>query len=199
MTPQELKQHRIQLFRDCAAWRKPERVPFLANIVTWKIIDSGYKFSEALHDYDIMSKCVTNFLDKYNVDVLTDTGVRNPMRIPEAIGESYYYVNDEAEALGVHAYSLCEKQELAELAQDTDKRLSATLEQASHVLSSIDNVAKETEMTVVSARGVVSKNSTTVIELNQAIREITEAARAVRVFANTLERNPEAVLRGKVR
>ena len=48
MTPQELKQHRIQLFRDCAAWRKPERVPFLANIVTWKIIDSGYKFSEAL-------------------------------------------------------------------------------------------------------------------------------------------------------
>ena len=85
------------------------------------------------------------------------------------------------------------------LAQDTDKRLSATLEQASHVLSSIDNVAKETEMTVVSARGVVSKNSTTVIELNQAIREITEAARAVRVFANTLERNPEAVLRGKVR
>ena len=121
MTPQELKQHRIQLFRDCAAWRKPERVPFLANIVTWKIIDSGYKFSEALHDYDIMSKCVTNFLDKYNVDVLTDTGVRNPMRIPESIGESYYYVNDEAEALGVHAYSLCEKQELAELAQDTDK------------------------------------------------------------------------------
>ena len=85
------------------------------------------------------------------------------------------------------------------LAQDTDKRLSAALEQASHVLSRIDNVAKETEMTVVSARGVVSKNSTTVIELNQAIREITEAARAVRVFANTLERNPEAVLRGQVR
>lgn len=56
------------------------------------------------------------------------------------------------------------------LAQDTDKRLSAALEQASHVLSRIDNVAKETEMTVVSARGEVSKNSTTVIELNQAIR-----------------------------
>lgn len=36
-------------------------------------------------------------------------------------------------------------------------------------------------MTVVSARGVVSKNSTTVIELNQAIREITEAAGRSRV------------------
>ena len=31
------------------------------------------------------------------------------------------------------------------LAQDTDKRLSAALEQASHVLSRIDNVAKETD------------------------------------------------------
>ena len=85
------------------------------------------------------------------------------------------------------------------LARDTDKRLSAALEQASRVLSRIENVAKETELTVVSARGVVGKNSTTVIELNQAIREITKAARAVRVFANTLERNPESVLRGKVR
>ena len=81
----------------------------------------------------------------------------------------------------------------------TDKRLSAALEQASRVLNRIENVAKETELTVVSARGVVGKNSTTVIELNQAIREITKAARAVRVFANTLERNPESVLRGKVR
>ena len=121
MTPKELKQHRIQLFRDCAAWRKPERVPFLANIVTWKILNAGYKFSEALHDYDIMGKCVTKFLDEYRVDVLTDTGVRNPMRIPESIGESSYYVNDEREVLGVHAYSLCESDELAELAQDPDK------------------------------------------------------------------------------
>lgn len=121
MTPQELKQNRIKLFKDCAAWRKPERVPFLANIVTWKIIDSGYKFSEALYDYDIMTKCVTNFLDKYNVDVLTDTGVRNPMRIPSSIGESSYYIDDEREVLGVHAYSLCESKELKELSQDTEK------------------------------------------------------------------------------
>lgn len=121
MTPQERKQNRIQLFRDCAAWRKPERIPFLANIVTWKIIDAGYTFSEALHNYDIMQECVTRFLDKYQVDVLTDTGVRNPMRIPESIGESSYYVNDEREILGVHAYSLCESSELEELAKDTDK------------------------------------------------------------------------------
>ena len=44
---------------------------------------------------------------------------------------------------------------------------------------------------------MVNKNSTTVIELNQALREVSEAARAVRVLANTLERNPESLIRGK--
>lgn len=83
--------------------------------------------------------------------------------------------------------------------QDTNKRLPTTLEQASHVLSRIDNVAKEAGTTVVSARGMVSRNGTTVVGLNQATREVTEAARVVCMFANTLERNPEAVLRGKVR
>ena len=121
MTPQELKDYRIGLFRDCAGWRKPERIPFLANVVTWKMIDAGYKFSEALHDYDIMQKCVTGFLDKYKVDILTDAGNRNPMRVPEAIGESCYYVNDDRDVLGVRAYSLCEASELTELAQDPDK------------------------------------------------------------------------------
>lgn len=47
------------------------------------------------------------------------------------------------------------------------------------------------------ARAVLNKNSPTVLELNQAIREITDSARAVRVLANTLERNPESLLRGK--
>lgn len=121
MTPSELKQSRIDLFRKCTEWNHPERIPFLANIVTWKIIDAGYTFNEALYDYDVMTKVVRRFLDLYPVDTLTDMGVRNPMRIPESIGESSYYINDEGDALGVHAYSLCEDSELQELAQGPDK------------------------------------------------------------------------------
>ena len=75
--------------------------------------------------------------------------------------------------------------------------LGQPLAQAVQVLRSLDAVARQAEQTVTSARGVVNKNSTTVIELNQALREVSEAARAVRVLANTLERNPESLIRGK--
>ena len=85
----------------------------------------------------------------------------------------------------------------AKLARNADRQLSDTLAQAVQVLRSLDAVAKQAEQTVTSARGVVNKNSTTVIELNQALREVSEAARAVRVLANTLERNPESLIRGK--
>ena len=85
----------------------------------------------------------------------------------------------------------------AKLAKNADRRLTDTLAQAVQVLQSLDAVAKQAEQTVASARGVVNKNSTTVIELDQALREVSEAARAVRILANTLERNPEALLRGK--
>ena len=85
----------------------------------------------------------------------------------------------------------------AKLARNADRQLSDTLAQAVQVLRSLDAVARQAEQTVTSARGVVNKNSTTVIELNQALREVSEAARAVRVLANTLERNPESLIRGK--
>ncbi len=87
----------------------------------------------------------------------------------------------------------------ANLARNADKSMAETLEQAKTVLKSLDGVAKEAELTAVSTRSLINKNSPTVIELNQALREISEAARALRVLANTLERSPEALLRGKTR
>ena len=85
------------------------------------------------------------------------------------------------------------------LARNADKRLAETLDQANTVLRNMDNVAQQAEQTAASARGLLNKNSPTVIQLNQALREISEAARSLRVLANTLERNPEALLRGKTR
>ncbi|WP_294625522.1 MlaD family protein [uncultured Bilophila sp.] len=87
----------------------------------------------------------------------------------------------------------------ARLARNADRQLHDTLSEGVRVLRSLDAVAKQAEETVASARGVVSRNSVTVIELNEALREVAEAARAVRVLANTLERNPESLLLGKER
>ena len=38
--------------------RKPDRIPHVSFFVTWKILDSGYKLSEAMNNYDIMGKVV---------------------------------------------------------------------------------------------------------------------------------------------
>lgn len=85
----------------------------------------------------------------------------------------------------------------AKLAKNADRQLRDTLNEGVRVLRSLDAVAKQAEQTAASARSVVSRNSVTVIELNEALREVAEAARAVRVLANTLERNPESLLLGK--
>ncbi len=85
----------------------------------------------------------------------------------------------------------------AELATTTEKRVDATLDEATRFLKTINSLADEARRTMADARAILNKNSPTVLELNQAIREISDSARAVRVLANTLERNPESLLRGK--
>jgi len=210
LTPQELKQNRIQLFRDCAAWRKPERIPFLANIVTWKIINAGYKFSEALHNYDIMQECVTKFLDTYRVDVLTDTGVRNPMRIPEAIGESSYYVDDEQEVLGVHAYSLCDSKELLELSENTDKFIwekmlprkfpgfkELKLEDFQRALDeqiAFNNYTFKVTQIVREKYGVPALTSMKCGFPNAGVEEMFSMVRGIKGLSIDMRRNPEALL-----
>ena len=57
MTPDELRQYRVNLFRDATSMeRKPDRIPHLSNFWTWQVLDMGYKFSQATHDYDVMEK-----------------------------------------------------------------------------------------------------------------------------------------------
>lgn len=89
------------------------------------------------------------------------------------------------------------KEPYARLASTMERRVDTTLDEATRFLRTVDSLASETRRTMTDARAVLNQNSPTVLELNQAIREITNAARAIRILANTLERNPESLLRGK--
>lgn len=51
--------------------------------------------------------------------------------------------------------------------------------------------------TMEEANSLLSKDSTTIVELQRALREMSEAARAVRSLADQLERHPESLIRGK--
>ena len=57
--------------------------------------------------------------------------------------------------------------------------------------------AERFEQAVAAAGRVLSPDSPSVRELQNAMKEVSEAARAVRVLAGSLERNPENLLRGK--
>ena len=72
----------------------------------------------------------------------------------------------------------------ADLAKTT-KSLRVALETAGHALEEVD--------------GMVSENSDFRYQIDIFLREITLMARSLRTFADYLDRNPDALLRGKVR
>jgi len=78
LTPQELEKYRLKLIRDASSMQvKPERVPHVSFFVTWKILDSQYKLSEAMNDYSIMEKVVRQHQEKYGFDAIFEYGGRN--------------------------------------------------------------------------------------------------------------------------
>jgi len=121
MTSAELIEYRSRLFHEAQDFIKPERTPNFGTFVTWKIIDYGAKFSDAFHDYDLMEKIVRAFCEKYPVDVLMDTGVRNTFRVNESFGPGYYYYDDVNEVVGVHSVELVPAEELMEYVADPTK------------------------------------------------------------------------------
>lgn len=124
MTPKELEQYRIQLFRDAASMeKKPDRIPMVSFFVTWKILDSQYKLTEAMLDYDKMEEVVRSHQEKYGFDVLFDYGVRNAYRVSTAMDSPTYIVDDEAGCVSVRDITICDPKHAMDLAADYQKFL----------------------------------------------------------------------------
>mgnify|MGYP001812452000 FL=1 len=62
---------------------------------------------------------------------------------------------------------------------------------------SLTQTLQETERTVASVRELVDADSATTRETQRLLIELGEAARSIRDMADYLERNPEALIRGK--
>jgi paraquat-inducible protein B len=56
---------------------------------------------------------------------------------------------------------------------------------------------RQARSTLAAAEGLVGANSQTRYDVSAMLRELTSAARSIRVFADYLERHPEALIRGK--
>ncbi len=119
-----LEQSRIQIIRDAAGMKKrPDRIPNISFFVTWKILDAGYKLTEAMSDYDMMEKAVRQHQEKYQFDMHFDLGTRNAYRVAQAMDSPTYIVDDEAECISVEDIHVCELEEARELAENYQKFL----------------------------------------------------------------------------
>ncbi|MGW8188187.1 MAG: MlaD family protein [Desulfobacterales bacterium] len=73
--------------------------------------------------------------------------------------------------------------DFGQLARDADARLGS-------LTGSLDK-------TLVAARGLISEDAPLIVELEDTLREISDAARWLRQLANTLDQRPEALIQGK--
>lgn len=135
---------------------------------------------------------------------------QNPPRLPTQRGSL-----DELQATLSRIAAKLDRLPLDEIAQDTRTAmawLNRTIEQAEALVKRIDGLASgELRDTLVEMRGTVAEARAAIADsrhllasdaplqqdLRESLQELTRAAEAMRDLADTLERNPEALLRGK--
>ena len=114
------RRERRELLENAYDFKHNQRVPLHSCFFTWKILDAGYKLSEAIYDYSVMEKVFHEFHGRYQFDAYSDLGARNPMRVSDALGNSYHYIDEADEAILIDDHSIMERDEYRELAADPD-------------------------------------------------------------------------------
>lgn len=85
------------------------------------------------------------------------------------------------------------------LVSKVDTRLDPALARVLPVMEQLERTLTEGEGVLVAARGQLESNPETAARLADALRELERSARAIRVLVDSLEREPESLLRGKSR
>lgn len=114
----KLYNEKLQLFRDNVSMKHTDRIPYLSNAFTWKVFDSEFSLPEAVRDSAKMEKAVCGFHERYHFDAYMDIGARNPVRVLDALGSSYYEITDAG--LNVVDHVLMEPEEYTEYAKNPD-------------------------------------------------------------------------------
>lgn len=80
---------------------------------------------------------------------------------------------------------------------NVDRRLDPALEKAVPLMEQLGATLQEGEAVLALARGQLESNPETAAQLADALRELERSARSIRVLVDSLEREPEALIRGK--
>jgi len=83
------------------------------------------------------------------------------------------------------------------LAQDLQHQIDALVADIRLTSQATREGVKMAESTLKSAKGLMSNDSPVFMELTKTLKEFSAAARSIRVWADYLERHPEALISGK--
>lgn len=87
--------------------------------------------------------------------------------------------------------------ETTKLVRNVNGRVDPLYEGVQELIRRIIQAAKQAEKTLVELEGSTRGDSALMLRLTESLDELAKAARAVRGLADYLERNPDALLRGK--
>ncbi|MCG8686343.1 MAG: MlaD family protein [Desulfobacterales bacterium] len=83
------------------------------------------------------------------------------------------------------------------VAQSVDSQIAPLITDIRKAADAIGKAAETAETTLESGGKVISNDSPVFIELTKTLKELSAAARSIRVWADYLERHPEALIQGK--
>jgi paraquat-inducible protein B len=88
-------------------------------------------------------------------------------------------------------------QSIDELAQNINRNVQPLADDTAKTLLDAQKTLREAEVLLSEMKLLVNQDSAQVYNLNVALEEIVNAARSIRIFAETIERQPETLLKGK--
>jgi paraquat-inducible protein B len=81
--------------------------------------------------------------------------------------------------------------------QQTSDTARGAMQQASLTMKQTDAALKEAEAAMINIRGISDPDSVTFYELGRSLREVSAAARSLRLLSDSVQRNPRSLIFGK--
>lgn len=158
-----------------------------------EVTKSLHYFKQVMRDLRSMARQVNKRLDPLLVDAdqtLKDAQqlIRNINTQVEPLATSFKQTSDEAGAT---------LKDARKFVNHVDRQVEPLADNLQKTLTAAHGSLEMAEATLVTVNAAAAEGSTLRFEVNNTLDELARAARALRTLANFLERNPDALLRGK--
>lgn len=177
-----------------------------AIAATARQLVSGPELAQALKDAQAVAASFRRISDKLDkqVDPLADQARKTLLRLDTVLaGADGTMKSADAAVRAAEAAAKAAQPGLAQI-EPTLKRIdgaaanvAALTAPDAPLLANLRSTADELARSAAALRQASADDGALMLELQRALRESAQAARALRTLADTLERQPEAVLRGR--